>query len=69
MAKLAGIDSRRLSVIDPMTSRKFKNTKEYILKIGTRLGADYVLLGELEPTASVVKVDAQLFKVSTNLQV
>ncbi|HMH13916.1 MAG TPA: winged helix-turn-helix domain-containing protein [Edaphobacter sp.] len=68
-AKLSRINPRRLSVIDPMTAKKFKNTKEWIIEIGNRLGADYVLLGEVEPTATAVKVDAQLFKVSTNRQV
>lgn len=66
---LARMDPKRLSVIDPMTARKFKNTKECIIEIGTRLGADYVLLGDVQQSATVVKVDAQLFKVSTNRQV
>lgn len=58
-----------LSVIDPMTARKFKNTKECIIKIGTQLRADYVLLGDVEQSNGAVKVDAQLFRVSTNRQV
>jgi DNA-binding winged helix-turn-helix (wHTH) protein/TolB-like protein len=66
---LARMDPKRLSVIDPVTARKFKNSKECIIEIGTRLGADYVLLGDVQQSASVVKIDAQLFKVSTNRQV
>jgi DNA-binding winged helix-turn-helix (wHTH) protein/TolB-like protein len=69
IAALARIDPQKLSVIDPLTARKFKQTKECIIKIGNQLGADYVLLGDVEPSGSVVKVDAQLFKVSTNRQV
>jgi DNA-binding winged helix-turn-helix (wHTH) protein/TolB-like protein len=69
VAKLAQIDPRRLSVIDPLTARKFKNTKECIIEIGSRLGADYVLLGEVDPSSDAVKVHAQLFQVSTNRQV
>jgi TolB-like protein len=56
-------------VIDPITARKFKNTKECIIEIGNQLGADYVLLGDVEQSRDTVKVDAQLFKVSTNRQV
>ena len=52
-----------------MTARKFKNTKECIIKIGNQLGADYVLLGDVEQSNGSVKVDAQLFRVSTNRQV
>jgi DNA-binding winged helix-turn-helix (wHTH) protein/TolB-like protein len=66
---LARRDPARISVIDPMTARKFKNTKECIIKIGNQLGADYVLLGDVEQSNGAVKVDAQLFKVSTNRQV
>jgi TolB-like protein len=67
---LARRDPTRLRVIDPMTARKFKNTKECIIKIGNQLGADYVLLGDVEQSKSgAVKVDAQLFRVSTNRQV
>jgi DNA-binding winged helix-turn-helix (wHTH) protein/TolB-like protein len=66
---LARRNPARLSVIDPMTARKFKNTKECIIKIGNQLGADYVLLGDVEQSNGAVKVDAQLFKVSTNRQV
>jgi DNA-binding winged helix-turn-helix (wHTH) protein/TolB-like protein len=66
---LARRNPTRLSVIDPMTARKFKNTKECIIKIGNQLGADYVLLGDVEQSNGAVKVDAQLFKVSTNRQV
>lgn len=66
---LARLNPTRLSVIDPMTARKFKNTKECIIKIGNQLGADYVLLGDVEQSNQAVKVDAQLFKVSTNRQV
>jgi len=69
MAELARLNPKRLSVIDPLTAKKFKNTKECIIKIGNQLGADYVLLGDVEPSATTVKVDAQLFKVSTNRQV
>ncbi len=69
MAQLALINPKRLSVIDPMTARKFKNTKECIIHIGNQLGADYVLLGDVESSATAVKVDAQLFQVSTNRQV
>ena len=68
-AALARIDPQKLSVIDPLTARKFKETKECIITIGNQLGADYVLLGDVEPSGSIVKVDAQLFKVSTNRQV
>ena len=66
---LARHNPTRLSVIDPMTARKFKNTKECIIKIGNQLGADYVLLGDVQQSDDVVKVDAQLFRVSTNRQV
>lgn len=66
---LARRNPTRLSVIDPMTAQKFKNTKECIIKIGNQLGADYVLLGDVEQSRDTVKVDAQLFKVSTNRQV
>jgi len=66
---LARRDPARLSVIDPLTARKFKNTKECIIKIGNQLGADYVLLGDVEQSSDAVKVDAQLFRVSTNRQV
>jgi DNA-binding winged helix-turn-helix (wHTH) protein/TolB-like protein len=66
---LARRDPTRLSVIDPLTARKFKNTKECIIKIGNQLGADYVLLGDVEQSNGAVKVDAQLFRVSTNRQV
>jgi DNA-binding winged helix-turn-helix (wHTH) protein/TolB-like protein len=66
---LARRDPTRLSVIDPLTARKFKNTKECIIKIGNQLGADYVLLGDVEQSNDAVKVDAQLFRVSTNRQV
>lgn len=66
---LARLDPTRLSVIDPLTARKFKNTKECIIKIGNQLGADYVLLGDVEKSNDAVKVDAQLFRVSTNRQV
>lgn len=66
---LARRDPTRLSVIDPMTARKFKNTNECIIKIGNQLGADYVLLGDVEQLSGAVKVDAQLFRVSTNRQV
>jgi DNA-binding winged helix-turn-helix (wHTH) protein/TolB-like protein len=66
---LARRDPTRLSVIDPMTARKFKNTKECIIKIGNQLGADYVLLGDVEQSNGDVKVDAQLFRVSSNRQV
>jgi DNA-binding winged helix-turn-helix (wHTH) protein/TolB-like protein len=66
---LARRNPTRLSVIDPMTARKFKNTKECIIKIGNQLGADYVLLGDVEQSNGAVKVDAQLFRVSTNRQV
>jgi DNA-binding winged helix-turn-helix (wHTH) protein len=45
---LARRNPARLRVIDPMTARKFKNTKECIIKIGSQLGADYVLLGDVE---------------------
>jgi DNA-binding winged helix-turn-helix (wHTH) protein/TolB-like protein len=66
---LARRNPARLSVIDPMTARKFKNTQECIIKIGNQLGADYVLLGDVQQFNHAVKVDAQLFKVSTNRQV
>jgi DNA-binding winged helix-turn-helix (wHTH) protein/TolB-like protein len=66
---LARHNPTRLSVIDPLTARKFKNTKECIIKIGNQLGADYVLLGDVEQSDDAVKVDAQLFRVSTNRQV
>jgi DNA-binding winged helix-turn-helix (wHTH) protein/TolB-like protein len=66
---LARRDPTRLSVIDPLTARKFKNTKECIIKIGNQLGADYVLLGGVEQSTDAIKVDAQLFRVSTNRQV
>jgi TolB-like protein len=66
---LARRNPARLSVIDPMTARKFKNTQECIIKIGNQLGADYVLLGDVQQSNHVVKVDAQLFRVSTNRQV
>jgi TolB-like protein len=66
---LARRNPGRLSVIDPMTARKLKNTKECVIKIGNQLGADYVLLGDVEQSNGAVKVDAQLFKVSTNRQV
>jgi DNA-binding winged helix-turn-helix (wHTH) protein/TolB-like protein len=66
---LARLNPTRLSVIDPMTARKFKNTNECIIKIGNQLGADYVLLGDVEQSNHAVKVDAQLFRVSTNRQV
>jgi DNA-binding winged helix-turn-helix (wHTH) protein/TolB-like protein len=66
---LARRDPTRISVIDPMTARKFKNTKECIIKIGNQLGADYVLLGDVAQSNGAVKVDAQLFRVSTNRQV
>ena len=66
---LARHNPTRLSVIDPMTARKFKNTKECIIKIGNQLGADYVLLGDVQQSDGAVKVDAQLFRVSTNRQV
>lgn len=65
MANLAQIDPSRLNVIDPLTARKVMNTKECIIEIGTRLGADYVLLGEVEPSSDTVKVHAQVFQVST----
>jgi hypothetical protein len=45
---LARRNPGRLSVIDPMTARKLKNTKECVIKIGNQLGADYVLLGDVE---------------------
>jgi DNA-binding winged helix-turn-helix (wHTH) protein/TolB-like protein len=66
---LARRNPTRLSVIDPMTARKFKNTQECIIKIGNQLGADYVLLGDVQQSNHAVKVDAQLFRVSTNRQV
>jgi DNA-binding winged helix-turn-helix (wHTH) protein/TolB-like protein len=66
---LARHNPTRLSVIDPMTARKFKNTKECIIKIGNQLGADYVLLGDVQQSDGTLKVDAQLFRVSTNRQV
>lgn len=66
---LARRNPTRLSVIDPMTARKFKNTHECIIKIGNQLGADYVLLGDVQQSNHAVKVDAQLFRVSTNRQV
>jgi DNA-binding winged helix-turn-helix (wHTH) protein/TolB-like protein len=66
---LARRNPARLSVIDPMTARKFKNTQECIIKIGNQLGADYILLGDVQQSNHVVKVDAQLFRVSTNRQV
>jgi TolB-like protein len=66
---LARRNPTRLSVIDPITARKFKNTKECIIKIGNQLGADYVLLGDVAQANGAVKVDAQLFRVSTNRQV
>jgi DNA-binding winged helix-turn-helix (wHTH) protein/TolB-like protein len=65
---LARRSPTRLSVIDPMTARKFKNTNECIIKIGNQLGADYVLLRDVEQSNGAVKVDAQLFRVSTNRQ-
>jgi DNA-binding winged helix-turn-helix (wHTH) protein/TolB-like protein len=66
---LARRNPTRLSVIDPMTARKFKKTNECIIKIGNELGADYVLLGDIQQANGAVKVDAQLFRVSTNRQV
>jgi DNA-binding winged helix-turn-helix (wHTH) protein/TolB-like protein len=66
---LARRNPARLSVIDPMTARKFKDTKECIIEIGNQLGADYVLLGDVAQSNGAVKVDAQLFSVSTNRQV
>ena len=66
---LARRNPARLSVIDPMTARKFKNTQECIIKIGNQLGADYVLLGDVQRSNHAIKVDAQLFRVSTNRQV
>ena len=69
MAKLAEMDPKHLRVIDPLTARKFKNTKECIIEIGKSLGADYVVVGEVDPSMEAVKVHAQLFQVSTNRQV
>jgi DNA-binding winged helix-turn-helix (wHTH) protein/TolB-like protein len=69
MAKLAEMDPKHLRVIDPLTARKFKNTKECIIEIGNSLGADYVVVGEVDPSMEAVKVHAQLFQVSTNRQV
>lgn len=66
---LARRNPTRLSVIDPLTARKFKNTQECIIKIGNQLGADYVLLGDVQQSNHAIKVDAQLFRVSTNRQV
>jgi DNA-binding winged helix-turn-helix (wHTH) protein/TolB-like protein len=66
---LARRNPARLSVIDPMTARKFKKTNECIIKIGNQLGADYVLLGDVQQANGAVKVNAQLFRVSTNRQV
>ena len=66
---LARRNPARLSVIDPMTAKKFKNTHDCIIKIGNQLGADYVLLGDVQQSNHAVKVDAQLFRVSTNRQV
>ena len=56
-------------MIDPLTARKFKNTKECIIEIGNNLGADYVVVGEVDPSMDAVKVHAKLFQVSTNRQV
>ena len=66
---LARLDPKTLGVIDPLTARKFKNTKECIIHIGTQLGADYVLLGDVQQSSNTTKIAAQLFKVSTNRQV
>jgi DNA-binding winged helix-turn-helix (wHTH) protein/TolB-like protein len=66
---LARRNPARLKVIDPMTARKFKNTQECIIKIGNQLRADYVLLGDVQQSNHSVKIDAQLFRVSTNRQV
>jgi DNA-binding winged helix-turn-helix (wHTH) protein/TolB-like protein len=66
---LARRNPSRLSVIDPMTARKFKKTNECIIKIGNQLGADYVLLGDVQQADGAMKVNAQLFRVSTNRQV
>lgn len=69
IAKLAEMDPKHLRVIDPLTARKFKNTKQCIIEIGNSLGADYVVVGEVDPSMEAVKVHAQLFQVSTNRQV
>lgn len=69
VARLAEMDPKHLRVIDPLTARKFKDTKECIIEIGKILGADYVVVGEVDPSMEAVKVHAQLFQVSTNRQV
>ncbi len=52
-----------------MTARTFKKTNECVIKIRNQLGADCVRLGDVQRANGAVKVDAQLFRVSTNSQV
>ncbi|HEX8171126.1 MAG TPA: winged helix-turn-helix domain-containing protein [Thermoanaerobaculia bacterium] len=65
---LARIDPRRLAVIDPLTARKFQRSGECIIKLGQQLNTEYVLLGAVRPTATSLRVTAQLFRVADNRQ-
>jgi DNA-binding winged helix-turn-helix (wHTH) protein/TolB-like protein len=69
ITSLAGIDPRKLSVIDPLTAMKFKRTHECIIHIGRQLDAQYVLLGAVRQRGSRLRTTAQLFRVADNRQV
>jgi DNA-binding winged helix-turn-helix (wHTH) protein/TolB-like protein len=68
IGSLAEIDPARLAVIDPMTARKFKDTKECIIELGKQLDTQYVMVGAVRQRGERLRVIAQLFRVADNRQ-
>ena len=68
IGSLARIDPAHLSVIDPLTAAKFKNTKECVLHLGRQLDTQYVLIGNVRARGERLRVTAQLFRVADNRQ-
>jgi TolB-like protein len=68
IGSLAQIDPGQLAVIDPLTARKFKNTRECIRVLGRQLDTQYVMVGAVRRSGERLRVTAQLFRVADNRQ-
>jgi DNA-binding winged helix-turn-helix (wHTH) protein/TolB-like protein len=69
IAGLGAARPDRLRVIDRLTAAKFKRSGECIIKIGTKLNADYVFVGSVQQSGEGLRIAGGLFRVADNTQV
>jgi TolB-like protein/DNA-binding winged helix-turn-helix (wHTH) protein/Tfp pilus assembly protein PilF len=69
ISQLGAMDPKRLGVIARTSAVKYKNSGKGIDQIGHELGVDYVLEGSVREAGSLVRVTAQLIRVSDQMHV